>query len=88
MHFKIGEIDLGHAVALAVETDHALFMERDDSDDVEVHRRAEGAAVLVVGMVAADLGATGSGIDMDVFMVGIDLRKALDRLDVAMALCV
>ena len=55
MYLEIGEIDLGHAVTLAVKTDHALFMESDNGDDVQIHRRAECAAALVVGMVPADL---------------------------------
>lgn len=50
-------------------------MKADNSDHVQIHRRRQHAAVLVIGMVAADFGASGSRENADLFPLGIQLRK-------------
>ena len=40
MDLEIGKVDLDHAVALAFQADHTLIMEGDNSDDVQIDRRA------------------------------------------------
>ena len=54
----VGRADVRHVlgIALALEADTAVVRRRGGGDDVDVHRRREDAAVLVVGVVARDLG--------------------------------
>ena len=73
-------------MTLGIQADHALVVERDDRDHVEVHRCRQRAAVLVVGVVAADLGPAGSGEELNVVTSRKDLGKAANGALIAQAL--
>ena len=69
MDSEVGEIDLRHAVTFAEKAYNPLLMEGNDSDDIQIHRRAQRAPALMVGMITADLRSPGCGKDMDVIAV-------------------
>ena len=81
---KVDVVDLAEAVR---DEPHAVVIVfGDDGEDVQVDRRGHDDAVVVVGVVAADLGAAGGAVQADLAPGAEVALKAFDGLQVARAL--
>ena len=62
---KDREICLDHAVAFGIEADHIRAVEGGRRDGVEVYTCCQDAAILMISVISADLGAARSGVEAD-----------------------
>ena len=82
---QLGDIHLDDGIALGLHTDAALGGTHH-GDDVQIDRTGQHATVVVVGVVATDLGTTGSGEQEQVTLVTESRNKALDGGGIAITL--
>ena len=77
---EVGELDGVHQKALGLEAELVVVTLGCHGDDVHIDRRREHASALVVGVVAAELGAAGGGEERDVAVLPEFLPEGEDRV--------
>ena len=74
MDGQIVEVDRDRREALRVDQNEVRAVEPDLSVRLHIDRGSQNAAVLMVGMVAADLGAAGRGKVIELFHRNTSIR--------------
>jgi hypothetical protein len=75
MHRQVAEIDLGHVKPLGLQSDDIAVIFRGHGNNVHVHAARQNLAVVVVGVVAADLCSSRCGKQSQPLGDAEDLNK-------------
>ena len=84
---EVGDIDVVNFVkAQGLDADDIFLIRGDDGHHIQVDRACQHHAVVVVGVVAADLGAARGGIEAQRAVGAVFLFKFVDQVGIALAL--
>ena len=83
LYFQVAGFDGVHLVAFGFDADQAAVIGGDHGDDIQIDAGGDNPAVVVVGVVAGDFGAAGSGEKSQVFAVAVKLGESVHRFTVA-----
>ena len=84
---EVGDIDIVNFVkAQGLDADDIFLIRGDDGHHIQVDRAGQHHAVVVVGVIAADLGAARGGIEAHRAVGAVFLFKFVDQVGIALAL--
>ena len=87
MYREVTQIHIILRIPGRLQPNHMLVVKCHNGNDVQINRGSQNTAMLVIGMVSADLGSARCRKYGDLLPLRIQARKVLCRLQIACSLC-
>ena len=88
MRLEVADIDRVHSVAFALDIDYGALALRGNGYSVKIDARGEHAAVVMVGVVAADFGSAGCAEETRLAARTVKLLELADNAAIALFLSI
>ena len=88
MRFEVADIDRVHGVAFALDIDYGALALCGNGYGIKIDARGKHAAVVMVGVVAADFGSAGCAEETRLATLAIELLELSDNAAIALFLSI